>query len=233
MEKVSKVETQDSQIIENINEGMYGIAIEHSLEGVVLAFYTLLALLLNNIRKNIKTNNKLIESFKTTDAKKFTEEDKREINDLLEEILIKSKANRLMLCFYHNGQALFNKYSFVKFSACFEVVEEGREKLSRMYKDVPVTLLDVESFAIDLWDNHKDKKVVVKILNRELNRDSIFWIKDIDSYLLIEIEGSNVFHQKKGFLLCTYDDKSTKELEKNFKELKELKELILNLEVLL
>lgn len=226
---MQKTEIKENIFIEEVNKNFIEFGVEQTLELFMFISYGILVLYLKKLIKGVNKNNRLIESFKIEKKLRFTEEENKEIHRILNLILKKSESNRVLMCFYHNGQALFNKYAFVKFSACYEVVEEGKEKISNIYKDVPVTLLDFENKCLELEE--KDKKINLKILNKENNHDSIFWIKDIHSYLIAEIKGKNIFENKKGFILMTYDQDNL--IENKLSKIVEIKKEILELERLI
>lgn len=122
------------------------------------------------------------------------------INNLLNELLLKSKANRVIIGEYHNGMQNFEQIPFLKFSITFEKTASGILPIADQYKDVYLSRFNFPKylFSKGYWYGNIDS---LKLIDEHL----YYKLKSNDAGYIafIQIRGLNT---DAGFLALSYKE---------------------------
>lgn len=129
------------------------------------------------------------------------------VNSLIDELLYKAKADRVIIAEYHNGSHNSNGIPFYKFSVTFEARSEGTISIADQYKDVFLSMFSLPQhlFKQGYWYGNVEE---LKLIDEHLYYKIKFNRGDYLS--LIQLHG---LYNDVGFLCISYKNQPTIELE--------------------
>lgn len=172
-----------------------------------ILFYVVLVMLLRQIKASLLNVENKITKIKS--PRRVQNENLQDIVIILDAIRRLTKADRVIVFQCHNGQEFYNKKSFIKFSATFEVIDVSKvTRIAQLYQNIPLTLLD-NWFIDDFGDVRKINNFFV--VSNDQKR-SLFQEPSINYYGFYKLKTNHVKDFNTEFLLFTFSD----ELSKNY-----------------